>query len=135
MVSPELRVGSLERWVSVGLWLLDTANMSSISIHSLLNLIPQGSCVHLRRHGIVAKGGERSYPLRCAFFDWLCWDEFFDSVVICQYKWLSQFPGAATYWPLLRVVLLDDAEDVEARWSQDEFGGVRFAKLESPEAV
>jgi len=48
VVSSELRIGSLERWVSVGLWLLDTVRLSiQLSMYSGLRLrerCPRDGC-------------------------------------------------------------------------------------------
>jgi hypothetical protein len=63
VVSPELRVGTLQRGVSRGLGLLDTA---------VVLLSVQLVCLN---HSTI----DVPYPFRCALRDWLCWDEFFDS--------------------------------------------------------
>ena len=65
VVPAELGVGAVERGISRGLGLLDTAE----SIPSA----SQGS-----QWTTATMAG--TYPFRCALRDWLCWDEFFDSV-------------------------------------------------------
>lgn len=49
-----------------------------------------------------------AYPFLCAFFDWLCWDEFFDSAQIRQYITPTCFRHShdilamATMWDVFR---------------------------------
>ena len=63
VVAAELGVGAVERGISHGLGLLDAAE--------LFRQLP-GCCQWTPRGW--------PYPFRCALRDWLCWDEFFDSV-------------------------------------------------------
>lgn len=83
VISSELGVGALERGVAEGLWLFDTVILYvSIPVGFVwflfLDSVAVGSTGEII--GRWERSWIRSYPLRCAFFDWLCWDEFLDSV-------------------------------------------------------
>lgn len=63
MVSPEFGICAFEGGVAEGLWLFDALE-KSVNRHFKGRVFDEG--------GVV-------YPFLCAFLDWLCWDEFFDS--------------------------------------------------------
>lgn len=89
MVSAELGVGTLQGGVSGGLRLLDAVKCQSVDVVVVGKIFDSNTD-----------------PLRWAFFHWLAWDEFFDSVnclLVHHIIGLVVSNGAITYWPFLLI--------------------------------
>lgn len=84
VVPSKLRIGSFQRRISGSLWFLDSICLAVSTIW----WPPYHTYANVRDYGTQAASKmqwtEITYPFRWAFFDWLCWDEFFDSFLNSQ---------------------------------------------------